>query len=127
MERLTDSKRLEKDVQIDIHKRPIKIAFFISDEENENNHLILDEIFKYSYTCWGGARFLILPLNSDEESYLEWLSFYDADIVYSYIKLTDEQIQKVENINSPALLIEHDFGNAQKYFPVNISFYNPIK
>ncbi len=72
MERLTDSKRLEKDVQIDIHKRPIKIAFFISDEENENNHLILDEIFKYSYTCWGGARFLILPLNSDEESYLEY-------------------------------------------------------
>ncbi|WGM25778.1 hypothetical protein [Acinetobacter pittii] len=127
MERLTESKRLEKDVQIDIHKRPIKIAFFISDEENETNHLILDEIFKYSYTCWGGARFLILPLNSDEENYLEWLSFYDADIVYSYIKLTDEQIQKVENINSPALLIEHDFGNAQKYFSVNIPFYNPIK
>ncbi len=24
-------------------------------------------------------------------------------------------------------MIEHDFGNAQKYFPVNISFYNPIK
>lgn len=127
MERLTDSKRLEKDVQIDIHKRPIKIAFFISDEENETNHLILDEIFKYSYTCWGGARFLILPLNSDEKSHLEWLSFYDADIVYSYIKLTDEQIQKVEEINSPALLIEHDFGNEQKYFSVNIPFYAPIK
>jgi len=127
MERLTDSKRLEKDVQIDIHKRPIKIAFFISDEENETNHLILDEIFKYSYTCWGGARFLILPLNSDEKSYLEWLSFYDADIVYSYIKLTSEQIQKVENINSPARLMEHDFGNEQKYFSVNIPFYNPVK
>lgn len=127
MERLTDSKRLEKDVQIDIHKRPIKIAFFISDEENETNHLILDEIFKYSYTCWGGARFLILPLNSDEKSHLEWLSFYDADIVYSYIKLTDEQIQKVENINSPALLIEHDYGNTQKYFSVDIPLYNPVK
>lgn len=127
MERLTDSKRLEKDVQIDIYKRPIKIAFFISDEENETNHLILDEIFKYSYTCWGGARFLILPLNSDEKSYLEWLSFYDADIVYSYIELTDEQIQKVEENNSPALLMEHDFGNEQKYFSVNIPFYNPVK
>ncbi|MCT9384558.1 hypothetical protein OHW36_06700 [Acinetobacter baumannii] len=127
MERPTDSKRLEKDVQIDIHKRPIKIAFFISDEEIETNHLILDEIFKYSYTCWGGARFLILPLNSDEKNYLEWLSFYDADIVYSYIELTDEQIQKVENINSPALLIKHDFGSEKKYFSVNIPFYNPVK
>lgn len=127
MERPTDSKRLEKDVQIDIHKRPIKIAFFISDEEIETNHLILDEIFKYSYTCWGGARFLILPLNSDEKNYLEWLSFYDADIVYSYIELTDEKIQKVENINSPALLIKHDFGPEKKYFSVNIPFYNPVK
>ncbi|WP_439356488.1 hypothetical protein ABXR97_02000 [Acinetobacter seifertii] len=127
MEKLTDSKRLEKDVQIDIYKRPIKIAFFISVEENETNHLILDEIFKYSYTCWGGARFLILPLNSDEKNYLEWLSFYDADIVYSYIELTDEQIQKVENINSPALLIKHDFGSEKKYFSVNIPFYNPVK
>ncbi|MDC5459689.1 hypothetical protein OHW96_13915 [Acinetobacter baumannii] len=127
MERPTGSKRLEKDVQIDIHKRPIKIAFFISDEEIETNHLILDEIFKYSYTCWGGARFLILPLNSDEKNYLEWLSFYDADIVYSYIELTDEQIQKVENINSPALLIKHDFGSEKKYFSVNIPFYNPVK
>lgn len=127
MERQTDSKRLEKDVQIDIHKRPIKIAFFISDEENETNHLILDEIFKYSYTCWGGARFLILPLNSDEESYLEWLGFYDADIVYSYIKLTDEQIQKIENINSPALFIEHNFGTEKSFFAINMPFYTPIK
>lgn len=127
MERLTDSKRLEKDVQIDIHKRPIKIAFFISDEENETNHLILDEIFKYSYTCWGGARFLILPLNCDEESYLEWLGSYDADIVYSYIKLTDEQIQKIEEINSPAFLMEHNFGLDKKYLSVNISFYSPIQ
>lgn len=127
MEILSNSKRLEKDVQIAIHKRPIKIVFFISEEETEKNHLILDEIFKYAYTCWAGAKFLIVPLNSDEDEYLKWLDFYDADIVYSYIKLTNEQINKIENINSPALLIEHYFGEKGKYISVNISSYNPIK
>lgn len=127
MEIFSNHTRLEKDVQIDIHKRPIKIAFFISDEENTKNHLILDEIFRYAYTCWAGTTFLILPLNNDEDKYLKWLNFYDADIVYSYIKLTTDQINKIEETNSPALLIEHNFEVKGEYLPVHIPSYSPIK
>ncbi|KQW98059.1 hypothetical protein ASC84_04720 [Acinetobacter sp. Root1280] len=127
MEMLLNPERLKKDVQVTAYKRPIKIAFLISEEESENNHLILDEIFKYSYTCWAGTRFLIIPFGTNnDKNYLEWLSFYDADIVYSYLKLEKEKIEEIEKLNSPGSLLEHKYGNERKFFSVNIPFYSPI-
>ncbi|NRA17486.1 MAG: hypothetical protein HRU04_18510 [Oceanospirillaceae bacterium] len=122
--------RLENSVKVTGYNRPIKIAFITSNEENNENHAVLDAIFKYSYTCWGGAKFLVIPTSDGDiidQKFLDWLDFYDADIVYSFIPLKETLVKNIEKSNSPAHLIEHDFGREGKYLAVKIEHYcNPV-
>ncbi|TQV87362.1 hypothetical protein [Aliikangiella coralliicola] len=110
---LNAPKQLERDVAITGYNRPLKIAFIVHLEENERSHKILDSIFAFSYLCWCGTRFLIIPSTSDSlisDDYLKWLDILDPDIVYSYVELSDVLISRIEDINSPAELIEHNYG-----------------
>ena len=104
--------RLERDVNITAYNRPVKIAFIVPFTESNENHLILDGMFEFSYMCWGGTRHIILP--SDENDFQDkhfsnWLNVYDADYIYSYVSLSDDFIRKIEAICSPSALIEHNF------------------
>jgi hypothetical protein len=114
--------KLEQNVRVSGIIRPLKIAFIVPSTTTDESQKILDEVFRFSYANWGGARYLLIPF---EEAliapiYYEWLDVYDADIVYSYCTLPEEIIRKIERINSPAYLIKHNFGNERRYIAVNI-------
>ncbi|EPJ48705.1 MAG: hypothetical protein OFPII_05140 [Osedax symbiont Rs1] len=118
--------QLENSIKVTGYNRPIKVAFIIKTRESEENHKILDAIFEFSYTCWSGAKFLIIPARGGEikdPRFVDWLDEYDADIVYSFVPLNDELIKKIEKINSPAFLIEHEFGKERKYLAVKMEHY----
>jgi hypothetical protein len=81
---------LGKNVEIVAHNRPIKVAYIVPYEENDDNQWILDAVFYESYTRWGGARTLIIPASTSafhHKEYEQWLAFYDADFVYSYVDM----------------------------------------
>ncbi|ANB26649.1 hypothetical protein A6F57_16515 [Alteromonas stellipolaris] len=115
-------KKLERNVKASGVIRPLKIAFIVPGAISDESQKILDEVFRFSYAKWGGARYLLIPFQEDfiDSLFYEWLDIYDADIVYSYCTLPEEIIRKIERVNSPAYLIKHDFGNERRYIAVNI-------
>lgn len=97
-------------IQVGASSRPIKVAYIVPTDENQNTHWILDSIFYESYTRWGGASSLIIPSDKDrfqEKNYEDWLEFFDPDFVYSYVDLENEVIQKIDELCSPISFISH--------------------
>lgn len=88
--------------------RPVRIAFLVSD--NDHSALILDAIFADCYGRWGGRFSLIVPCSDSKinERYWPWLEKYGPDIVYSYVRLSDDDILEVHERLSPA---EYRFHN----------------
>ena len=106
------NKNLEKSVSVSSFTRPIKVAYIVPHAESEENHWILDGIFYKSYTWWAGTNTLIIPSNKDKflnEEYEDWLQFYDADFIYSYIDLDQELIGKIDRLFCPIAFIRHNF------------------
>jgi len=105
------SKRLPKDLKGIFSNRPIKIAFVVPFNESESTHKILDCVFEYSYKCWGGSKFILLPATTEsflDNHYIDWMDCYDADIIYSYVDLDLKLVTLIETRCSPAQLIYHD-------------------
>jgi hypothetical protein len=55
---------------------------------------LLDGIFTEAYSRWGGRRTLIVPAKPGgvDPAYRDWLSHYDADVIYSFVALTDDAV-----------------------------------
>ena len=64
--------------------RPIRIAFLV--EVSEATHPILDAIFEYCFSLWGGRFNLVVPCveGLPLPGYAEWLKVFDADVIYIY-------------------------------------------
>lgn len=105
-----ENKHLGCNVNVTAHTRPIKIAYIVPYGETTDNQWIIDAIFHESYTRWGGARTLIIPADANKFLYPEheeWLKFYDADFVYSYVALEKELIEKVDYLCCPVAFLTH--------------------
>src|SRR5207245_7096068 len=52
---------------------------------------LFDEINLEAYGRWGGRRTLIAPAKPAgiDPRYLDWATYFDADIIYSFVKLDD--------------------------------------
>ncbi|EOV0138042.1 hypothetical protein ACOIWX_004768, partial [Vibrio parahaemolyticus] len=60
---------------------------------------------------WGGVKSLLIPFCNDDfipDGYLDWLERYDADFVYSYVDLTPEQINIINEKSLPIEMIKHE-------------------
>jgi hypothetical protein len=90
--------------------RPLRVAHLV-DLANCADR-VLDAMFAEAYGRWGGRRTLIVPAteNGIDTRYEKWLRFYDADIIYSYVALTDEAVASIHEQYGPAHLKRHGDG-----------------
>jgi hypothetical protein len=98
-----------------IRPRPIRVAFLV--DEHEHWRPMLDAVFAESYGRWGGRFSLIVPCQAREvrPAYLPWLEAYDADIIYSYVDLTEEAVVSLHERLYPSFLMRHEFyGHAER-------------
>jgi hypothetical protein len=97
-----------------IRPRPIRIAFLV--EENEHWRPMLQAISTNCYGRWGGRFSLIVPCENGEirPAYLPWLQAYDADIIYCYVDLSDDQVERLHERFYPSSLLRHYFGIAER-------------
>jgi len=94
-----------------VRPRPIRIAFLV--EEHEHWREMLQGIFANCYGRWGGRFSLIIPCENGEirPAYLPWLEAYDADLIYSYVDLSDATIERLHERLYPSSLVRHNFFN----------------
>jgi hypothetical protein len=88
--------------------RPIRVAFLI-DEEDKSAELICKSIFSEAYGRWGG-RFSLICLckqGAIQQKYRGILLHFDADIIYSYCNLNQDQISAIHEEYYPGNLIRH--------------------
>jgi hypothetical protein len=99
---------LEKtQTQVLSRARPIRLAFLI--DLDEASHPILDAIFHYSFSIWGGRFSLIVPCEKSAPvpAFLPWLKAFDPDLIYSYVNLSTEKQQEIHEIFYPSALQHH--------------------
>ncbi len=87
--------------------RPLRVAYLIALDTCP--HAILDAIFAESYSRWGGRRTLIVPATQSgiDTGYADWLYYYDADVIYSFVDLTDDAVATLHERYGPAYLVRH--------------------
>jgi hypothetical protein len=87
--------------------RPLRVAYLIDTDDCPDQ--LLDSIFAEAYGRWGGRRTLIIPAKPDgiDERYAEWLWYYDPDVIYSFVALTDGTVTRVHEKYGPAHLVYH--------------------
>lgn len=120
-------------VQVEALTRPIKYAYLVPIDESESSQWILDSIFYESYTRWGGAHTLIIPTSPEafqDDKYEAWLSFYDPDVIYSYVAIEKKLLVKIDNLCSPISIIQHEVQNVldgwRKWLPKLDPFYTNV-
>ena len=104
-------KNLGKTIEVKASNRPIKIAYIVPHEESSVNHMIVDAVFYESYTRWAGVYTLIIPSSSKgflDPAYEAWLEFFDPDFVYTYVKLGEGLVKKIDRLCSPIALLPHE-------------------
>lgn len=91
----------------EITPRPVRVAFFVPESPS---HELLDAIFMESYSRWGGRRSPIIPTdgNTIALSYLTLLDHWDADIIYSYVPLSQELEDTLCSRFAPSEIKTHD-------------------
>jgi hypothetical protein len=84
----------------------------------------LDAIFAEAYSRWGGRRTLIIPASSDgiDARFSGWLLWYGADIIYSYVELSDKAVEALHEACAPAHLLLHNAGFLK---PEQSGYYRP--
>jgi hypothetical protein len=89
------------------HARPLRVAYLVDLEACPDS--LFDAIFAEAYSRWGGRRSLIVPASSEgiDPRYEEWLFFYDADVIYSFVGLSDAAVETCHERYGPAHLVRH--------------------
>src|SRR6516225_8142353 len=97
--------------------RPLRVAYLI--DPTDCPDALFDSIFAEAYGRWGGRRSLIVPASGQgiDDRYSEWLWYYDADVIYSYVALSDDAVRAIHERYAPAHLTRHAAGATEKETP----------
>lgn len=99
--------------------RPVRIAFLvdINDCPIEMRKAILD----FNSELWGGRFNPIIPVDNGAipQGYWNLMNFYDPDVVYSYVALSEALTKKIDVEISPYHFIVHKTSHedSHKYVP----------
>lgn len=87
--------------------RPLRIAYLV--DLGDCPDALLDAIFAEAYGRWGGRRTLIVPATAQgiDARYADWLGYFDADILYSFVALDDAAVARMHERYGPAHLVKH--------------------
>jgi hypothetical protein len=96
-----------KPLNAKICPRPARIAYLVPEDPSE---VLLDTLFAESLSRWGGRRTPLIPTNgkSIAAAYLALLNLWDADIIYSYVGLSEEIEKRLFCIFAPSEIRFHD-------------------
>ena len=88
--------------------RPVRVAYLIDQDVCSDD--LLSSIFDEAYGRWGGRRTAIVPSTPSgiDERYSDWLYYFDADVIYSFVPLTDGVIEDIHERFAPAYLTKHE-------------------
>lgn len=106
--------------QVFSRTRSVRVAFFV--DIDIDLHPVLDAIFEYCFSIWGGRFSLIIPCKNGKPllEYMKWLEQYDPDLIYSYIDLSEEVQSQLHELLYPSSLQIHFRGH-----PDQPPFYAP--
>lgn len=87
--------------------RPIRVAYLVDLAHCHNE--LLNAIFAECYSRWGGRRSLIVPTTEEgiDRDYDKWLWMFDADVIYSYVSLSEGAVEAIHERYAPAVLVKH--------------------
>ncbi len=87
--------------------RPLRVTYLV--DLDDCPPALLDEVFAECYSRWAGRRTLVVPATSTgiDQRYDEWLWYFDPDIIYSFVSLTDAAVAAVHERYAPAFLTHH--------------------
>ncbi len=86
--------------------RPLRVAYLV--DPNRTDSEVLSAIFSEAYGRWGGRHTLIVPADGVvDPQYGDWLRRFDADLIYSYVDLTDDEVARLHRTLAPADLTRH--------------------
>ena len=96
-----------KSLNAKICPRPARIAYLLSEEPSE---VLLDILIAESLSRWGGRRTPLIPTNgkSIAPGYWALLNLWDADIIYSYVALSEEMEKRLFCIFAPSEVRLHE-------------------
>jgi hypothetical protein len=104
--------------------RPMRVAYLIDLDDAPD--ALFDEINLEAYGRWGGRRTLIAPAKPAgiDPRYLDWATYFDADIIYSFVKLDDAVVADLHELLGPAFLRFHEdrrrSGEAERSFSIRL-------
>jgi hypothetical protein len=92
--------------------RPARIAYLVPESPS---HLLLDALVNESLSRWGGRRTPIIPTDgkSVEPAYWSFLGLWDADIIYSYVPLSEELESRIVHVFAPSEVRVHETKECQ--------------
>jgi hypothetical protein len=87
--------------------RPVRIAYLI--DTGDAPAELFDAIIAEAYSRWGGRHTLVVPATADgiDARYDKWLWVYDADVIYSFVGLTDASVAAIHEKYAPGYLTLH--------------------
>ena len=87
--------------------RPLRVAYVVDLDDAPD--ALFEAINAESYGRWGGRRTLIVPGKREgvDPRYRKWLGHFDADIIYSFVRLGDAAVADMHELFGPAFLTLH--------------------
>lgn len=88
--------------------RPLRVAYLVN--LNDCPHLLIDEIIAESFSRWAGRRTPIIPVTADgvAPEYKSWLYHFDADVIYSFVSLSEAAVAQIYEELAPGILHVHE-------------------
>lgn len=93
-------------LNVDVSARPARIAYLIPESPAEE---LLDELVSESLSRWGGRRSPFIPTDGRTilPAYMALLDLWDADIIYSYVQLSDDLEDRLYRLFAPSEIQTH--------------------
>ena len=90
-----------------IRARPARLAYLVPEEPS---HDLLDTLVAECLSRWGGRRTPIITTNGATINPLDWafLDSWDADIIYSYVRLSESLQDRLYYQLAPAEIRAHE-------------------
>jgi hypothetical protein len=111
--------------------RQFRVAFLI--DPSESCIGLLDALFSYSSSVWGGRLFPIIPVVNGEitPSYWNLLLTYDPDSIYTYTALPQTLVDRIEFEIDPIRIERHPSyltqGEQPHFSPSNLDHLVPVE
>ena len=100
--------------------RPLRVAYLTPLEPNPH---LLDAVFNEAMSRWGGGRTPVITSDGAAIAVHDWrfLDLWDADIIYSYVPLSDVLRDRIAYSLAPGVIKTHPVIE----YPLDSYFFRP--